>query len=98
MFTSYLTLQVHLGPSGEEQLYNISMTSDTGPDEGSLAILRNIMRQNSSITVMNMEKTIERCTLVVHFRQSMTLVSGSMRLNSFVSKTLLKDDLTAALK
>ena len=64
---SHLALQVHLCPSGEEQLYNISLTFVTGQHEGSYTILRNTMRQNSTITVMNMEKTIERCTLAVRY-------------------------------
>ena len=53
MFVSHLALQVYLGPMGEEKLYNISMSTVTGPYEGSWAILRNRMRQNSSITVVN---------------------------------------------
>ena len=71
---SHLALQVYLGPTGEEQLYNISMTFDTGTHEGSPAILWNTMIQNSTVTVMNMEKTIERCVLTVKYyymRQSM---------------------------
>ena len=61
------SLQVNLGPSGEDQLYNIGMTFVTGTHEGSPAILRNTMRQNSAITVMNMEKTIEKYTLAVGY-------------------------------
>ena len=53
-------LQVHLGPTGEKKLYSIRMTSDTGHHESSPAILRNTMRQNSTIIVMNMEKAIEQ--------------------------------------
>ena len=56
---SHLALQVHLGPTGEEQLYNLSMTLVTGQLEGSPAILRNTMRQNNTITVMNMERQLK---------------------------------------
>ena len=59
MFVSHLALQVHLGLTGEEKLYNISMTFDTGQHEGSPAILRNTMRQNSTVTVMNMERQLK---------------------------------------
>ena len=45
---SHLIMQVHLGPTGEEKLYHISMTPDTGPHVGSHAILRNRMRLNSA--------------------------------------------------
>ena len=41
-------LQVHLGPTGEEQLYHISVSTATGLHEGSLTPLRNTMRQNSN--------------------------------------------------
>ena len=67
MFVSHHVLQVHLGPTGDEELYNISMTFVTGMHEGSSTILRNTMRQNSTVTVMNMEKTIERCVLAVKY-------------------------------
>ena len=86
---SHLVLQVHLGPTGEEQLYNISMTTVTGTHEGSPAILRNTMRQNSTITVMNMEKTIERCTLAVR-HEILEAVNDTMLLISNVSTTLSK--------
>ena len=56
MFVSHLILQVYLGPTGEEQLYNSSMTIVTGMHEGSPAILRNRIRQNSAVTVMNMKR------------------------------------------
>ena len=45
---SHHSLQVHLGPTEEEQLYNSSTSTDTGPHEGSPAILRNRMSQNSN--------------------------------------------------
>ena len=45
---AHLIMQVHLGPTGEEKLYHISMTPDTGPHVGSHAILRNRMRLNSA--------------------------------------------------
>ena len=44
---SHLSLQVHLGPTGEQQLYHISTTIATGPHEGSTATLRNRMRRDS---------------------------------------------------
>ena len=50
MFVSHLALQVYLGPTGEEQLYNTSMTTVTSQQEGSPAILRNTMRQNSTVS------------------------------------------------
>ena len=59
MFVSHLVLQVYLGPTGEEQLYNTSMTFATGTHEGSQAILRNTMRQNSTVTVMNMIRQLK---------------------------------------
>ena len=62
ILVSHLALQVHLGPKGEEKLYNISITFVTGVHEGSPAFLRNTMRESSTITVMNKEKTIERYT------------------------------------
>ena len=40
---SDLVLHVYLGPTGEKQLYHVSMTTVTSQYEGSLAILR---RQN----------------------------------------------------
>ena len=40
---SHHVLQVHLGPTGEEQLYHISVSTVTGTQEGSPAILRNTM-------------------------------------------------------
>jgi len=64
---SHLVLQVHLNSTGEEKLYNISMSTATGPHESSPATLRNRMRQNSTLTVVNMEKTIERCVLTVKY-------------------------------
>ena len=67
LFVAHLVLQVHLGPTGEQKWYNISMTSDTGTHEGSQAILRNTMRQNSTITVLNMEKTIGRWILTMKY-------------------------------
>ena len=42
---SHLVLHVYLGPTGEKQLYHISMTTVTGKHEGSPAILRRQMRQ-----------------------------------------------------
>ena len=60
MFVSHLALQVYLGPTGEEQLYNVSMTFVTGTHEGSSTILRNTMRQNSTVSDEH-EKAIERC-------------------------------------
>ena len=54
---SHLVLQVYLGSTGEEKLYHISMTPDTGPHAGSHAILRNRMRSNSAITVINWKLT-----------------------------------------
>ena len=56
-------LQVHLGLTGEEQLYNVCMTTVTGAHEGSPAILRNTMRQNSTVTVMNMERQWPTCMI-----------------------------------
>lgn len=58
---SHLVLQVYLGPNGEEQLYHISITFDTGSHEGSPAILKNKMKENTVITVMNIKQTIEKC-------------------------------------
>ena len=86
---SHLALQVHLCPSGEEQLYNISMTMETGQHEGSRTILRNTMRQNRTITVMNMEKIIERCTLAVRY-EILEAVNDTMLLISIVSTMLSK--------
>ena len=40
---SHLVLQVHLGPTGEEQLYHISVSTVTGTHEGSHTQLRNTM-------------------------------------------------------
>ena len=57
---SHLVLQVYLGPNGEERLYHISMTFATGSHEGSPAILRNKMRENPVITVVNIKQTIEK--------------------------------------
>lgn len=37
----HLVLQVNLGPTGEEQLHNSTMTPCNGNHEGSPAILRN---------------------------------------------------------
>ena len=59
LFVAHLVLQVHLGPTGEQKWYNISMTTATGTHEGSSTILRNTMRQNSTITVMNMKRQLE---------------------------------------
>ena len=57
---SHLVLQVHLGPNGEEQLHHISMTFDTRSHEGGPAVLRNKMRDNTVITVMNIKQTIKK--------------------------------------
>ena len=38
---SHLVLQVYLGPTGEKQLYNVSMTTVTGQHEGRPTTLRN---------------------------------------------------------
>ena len=65
MFVSYLALQVYLGPTGEEQLYNSSMTTVTGQHEGSQAILRNTMRQNSTVTVMSMKRQFKGVYLLL---------------------------------
>ena len=46
---SDLVLQVYLGPTGEKQLYNVSMTTVTGQHECSPTILQNKM----VTTVMN---------------------------------------------
>ena len=59
---AHLILQVCLSSTGEEKLYHISMTPDTGPHAGSRAILRNRMRSNSPITEINWKQTVE----VVH--------------------------------
>ena len=45
---SHLVLQVHLGPTRQEFSYNFSPTTETGPHEGSITILRNTMRQDSN--------------------------------------------------
>ena len=37
---SDLVLQVYLGPTGEKQLYHVSMTTVASQREGTLAILR----------------------------------------------------------
>ena len=77
MFVSHLALQVHLGPTGEEQLYNVSMTLVTGTHEGSPAVLRNTMRQNSTVTVMNMKRQLKGVYLLLstnYMRQSITLI------------------------
>ena len=78
MFVSHhRILQVHLGPTGEEQLYNTSMTTVTGTHEGSPAILRNTMRQNSTISVMNMKRQYKGVYLLLstnYMRQSITLI------------------------
>ena len=58
---SHLVLQVYLGPNGEERLYHISMTFATGSHESSPAILRNKIRENTVITVVNIKQTIEKC-------------------------------------
>ena len=42
---SHLTLQVYMGPNGEEKLYHTSVTLDNGPHAGSHAILRNKIKQ-----------------------------------------------------
>ena len=86
---SHLALQVHLYPTGEEQLYNISMTIETGQHEGSHTILRNTMRQNSTITVMNMEMTIESCTFAVR-HEILEAVNDTTLLISTVSTMLSK--------
>ena len=71
MFVSHHSiLQVHLGPTGEEQLYNSSMTTVTGQHEGSPAILRNTMRQNSTVTVMNMKTQLNMDNMYTYFTQS----------------------------
>ena len=70
-------------------MYNISMTTVTGTHEGSHTILRNTMRQNRTITVMNMEKTIERFTLVVRC-EILEAVNDTMLLISIVSTMLSK--------
>ena len=57
---SHLVLQVNMGPNGEERLYHISMAFATGSHEGGPAILRNKMRGNTVITVVNIKQTIER--------------------------------------
>ena len=44
---SHLVLQVYLGPNGEERLYHISMSFDTGSHEGGPAVLQNKMRGNT---------------------------------------------------
>ena len=85
---SHLVLQVHLGSFGEETLYNISMTIATGTHEGSPAILRNT-RQNRTITVMNMEMTIERCTLAVRY-EILEAVNDTTLLINIVSTMLSK--------
>ena len=54
---AHLILQVHLGPTGEEELYHISMTPDTGPHAGSHAILKNRIRSNRAITEINWKQT-----------------------------------------
>jgi len=47
---SHLILQIHLGPTREEKLYYVSMSTITGLHEGSPAPLRNRMRQALNIT------------------------------------------------
>ena len=44
---SHLVLLVYLGLSGEKKLHHIGMTILTSTHEGSEAILRNTVRQNS---------------------------------------------------
>ena len=68
---SHHSLQVHLGPTEEEQLYHSSVSTGTGLHEGSPAILRNRMRQNSDYHVMNMEQGNDgKCTLAVRYSLS----------------------------
>ena len=43
---SHLVLQVHLGPTREKLLHDISMSLVTGHHEGSITILRNTMRDD----------------------------------------------------
>ena len=85
-------LQVHLGLTGEEQLYNISMTTVTGQHEGSPAILRNTMRQNSTVTVMNMKRQFKGVYLLLstnYMRQSITLTYGH-HVNIFNNDSLVQ--------
>ena len=77
IFVAHLVLLVHLGPTGEQKWYNISMTTATGTHEGSSTILRNTMRQNSTITVMNMKRQLEGVYLpwsMNYMRSSITLI------------------------
>ena len=72
---SHLVLQVYLRPTGEKKLNHINVTTLTGTHEGSEAILRNTVRQNStSHGWMVMDKK----PLVNHVRHySKTSLSGS---------------------
>ena len=61
-------LQVHLGPTGEEQLYHISMSTATGPHEGSSATLEEQNETRQWIShVMNVEGNNGKFTLAVSY-------------------------------
>ena len=63
---AHLILQVHLGPTGEEKLYHISVTTVTGPHEGSTAILGNRMRQKVRITYDEHWKVYTCCKVLIN--------------------------------
>ena len=48
VIVSHLVLQIHLGPTGEEKLYCIGMSTATSQHECSPASLKNRTRQNSN--------------------------------------------------
>ena len=62
-FVSDLVLHVHLGPTGEKQLYHVSMTTVASQHEGTLAILR---RQNILYNIV-LQTTFESCMYRVKF-------------------------------
>ena len=72
---SHLILQVYMGPTGEEKLYHISMTSDNGPHAGGHAILRNKMKNKMCYHSDKLEIDDASC-------QSVTPLSENILLNS----------------
>ena len=61
-------LQVHPGPTGEEQLYHISVTSDTGHSEDSSAALR--IEQNETNRCDEQQGNNGKCTLAIRYSMS----------------------------